>query len=75
MNVFRSDPDDDVSVLARGNGFDEALFVGPGGVVSKGSITNIGFIHGDAIVWPDAPPKLPQVPKNEDAEAGIGWMG
>jgi branched-subunit amino acid aminotransferase/4-amino-4-deoxychorismate lyase len=41
--------------LAHGNGFDEALFVGPGGAISEGSITNIGFIDGDAIVWPDAP--------------------
>jgi branched-subunit amino acid aminotransferase/4-amino-4-deoxychorismate lyase len=44
--------------LAHGNGFDEALFVGPGGVISEGSITNIGFIDGDAIVWPDAPALL-----------------
>ena len=41
--------------LARGNGFDEALFLGPGGAISEGSITNIGFIEGDAIVWPEAP--------------------
>ncbi len=41
--------------LARGNGFDEALFVGPGGVISEGSITNVGFIDASAIVWPDAP--------------------
>ena len=44
--------------LAHGNGFDEALFVGPGGVISEGSITNVGFIDGDAIVWPDAPALL-----------------
>jgi branched-subunit amino acid aminotransferase/4-amino-4-deoxychorismate lyase len=41
--------------LAHGNGFDEALFVGEDGLISEGSITNIGFIDGDAIVWPDAP--------------------
>jgi branched-subunit amino acid aminotransferase/4-amino-4-deoxychorismate lyase len=41
--------------LAQANGFDEALFVGPDGSISEGSITNIGFIDGDAVVWPDAP--------------------
>ena len=41
--------------LAHGNGFDEALFVGPGGRICEGSITNIAFLDGDAIVWPDAP--------------------
>src|SRR5262249_26825250 len=43
------------SGLAAGNGFDEALFVGPDGHVSEGSITNIAFVDGDAIVWPNAP--------------------
>jgi len=37
------------------NGFDEALLTGAGGVVSEGSITNIGFFEGASIVWPDAP--------------------
>jgi len=41
--------------LAEGNGFDEALLTGPGGVVSEGSITNIGFSDGTGVVWPDAP--------------------
>jgi branched-subunit amino acid aminotransferase/4-amino-4-deoxychorismate lyase len=41
--------------LAAQAGFDEALFVGPDGDVAEGSITNIGFIEGDTIVWPDAP--------------------
>lgn len=41
--------------LARENGFDEALFTGPDGAVCEGSITNIGFIDGETIVWPDAP--------------------
>lgn len=41
--------------LAEANGFDEALLTGPGGVVSEGSITNIGFSDGAGVVWPDAP--------------------
>jgi branched-subunit amino acid aminotransferase/4-amino-4-deoxychorismate lyase len=41
--------------LARYNGFDEALLTGPGGIISEGSITNIGFSDGAGIVWPDAP--------------------
>ena len=41
--------------LAHANGFHEALFVGTDGAISEGAITNIGFIDGDAIVWPNAP--------------------
>jgi branched-subunit amino acid aminotransferase/4-amino-4-deoxychorismate lyase len=41
--------------LARGRGFDEALLTGPGGAVSEGSITNIGFSDGASVVWPAAP--------------------
>jgi branched-subunit amino acid aminotransferase/4-amino-4-deoxychorismate lyase len=62
--------------LANGNGFDEALFVGPGGVISEGSITNIGFIDGDAIVWPDAPALrgvMMQVLQRELQSARVPW--
>ncbi len=41
--------------LARRQGFDEALLTGPGGVISEGSVTNIGFSDGASVVWPDAP--------------------
>ena len=41
--------------LAHRNRFDEALLTGPGGVISEGSITNIGFSDGDGLVWPNAP--------------------
>jgi len=41
--------------LARREGFDEALLVGPGGVVSEGAITNLGCYDGTSVVWPDAP--------------------
>jgi branched-subunit amino acid aminotransferase/4-amino-4-deoxychorismate lyase len=62
--------------LAHGNGFDEALFVGPGGAVSEGSITNIGFIDGDSIVWPDAPALrgvMMQVLQRELRKARLSW--
>jgi branched-subunit amino acid aminotransferase/4-amino-4-deoxychorismate lyase len=41
--------------LAWREGFDEALLTGPDGVISEGSITNVGFFDGTAVVWPDAP--------------------
>jgi branched-subunit amino acid aminotransferase/4-amino-4-deoxychorismate lyase len=41
--------------LAERNGFDEALLTGPDGLISEGSITNIGFFDGTALVWPAAP--------------------
>jgi branched-subunit amino acid aminotransferase/4-amino-4-deoxychorismate lyase len=62
--------------LAHGNGFDEALFIGPGGAVSEGSITNIGFIDGDSIVWPDAPALrgvMMQVLQRELSRTRLSW--
>ena len=62
--------------LAVRAGFDEALLVGPDGVVAEGSITNIGFIEGDAVVWPDAPAlhgMSMQVLERELPKAGIAW--
>lgn len=41
--------------LALRNGFDEALLTGTGGVICEGSITNIGFLDGEGVLWPDAP--------------------
>jgi branched-subunit amino acid aminotransferase/4-amino-4-deoxychorismate lyase len=41
--------------LANRGGCDEALLTGPGGVVSEGSVTNIGFWDGTTVIWPDAP--------------------
>ncbi|WP_244999446.1 aminotransferase class IV family protein [Brevundimonas nasdae] len=41
--------------LAAQAGFDDALFVDADGRISEGSIWNIGFIQGDALVWPEAP--------------------
>lgn len=36
-------------------GFDDALFVDGDGRISEGSIWNIGFLQGGAVVWPEAP--------------------
>lgn len=36
-------------------GYGEALLVGPGGEIAEGAITNVGFVEGDAVVWPTAP--------------------
>jgi branched-subunit amino acid aminotransferase/4-amino-4-deoxychorismate lyase len=41
--------------LARRNGFDEALLTGQDGLISEGSVTNIGFYDGTAVCWPAAP--------------------
>ncbi len=40
--------------LAERNGFDEALLTGPDELISEGSVTNIGFFDGTAVVWPQA---------------------
>lgn len=41
--------------LAKAAGFDDALFVNRDGLISEGTLWNIGFLSGDTIVWPDAP--------------------
>lgn len=41
--------------LVEQRGFDEPLLVGADGLVAEGAITNIGFVEGDAILWPQAP--------------------
>lgn len=40
---------------ARLAGYDDALFVGHDGRVSEGSVWNVGFWDGQAVVWPLAP--------------------
>ncbi|MEV1049222.1 aminotransferase class IV [Streptomyces sp. NPDC049916] len=42
-------------LLAGRAGFDEALLTLPGGVVTEGAFTNVGFWDGTSVVWPDAP--------------------
>ncbi len=41
--------------LASATGFDEALLTGPDGLISEGSITNVGFFDGADVIWPAAP--------------------
>ena len=62
--------------LAHGNGFDEALFAGPDGSICEGSITNIGFIERDAVIWPDAPALrgvMMSVLQRELSSARVSW--
>jgi branched-subunit amino acid aminotransferase/4-amino-4-deoxychorismate lyase len=40
---------------ARAAGYDDALFVDDDGVISEGTLWNVGFWQGDTLVWPDAP--------------------
>jgi branched-subunit amino acid aminotransferase/4-amino-4-deoxychorismate lyase len=40
---------------ARSAGYDDALFAGHDGRVSEGSLWNVGFWDGQAVVWPLAP--------------------
>lgn len=41
--------------LVRARGFDEALLTGLDGIISEGSITNVGFFDGTGLIWPAAP--------------------
>lgn len=41
--------------LAREAGFDDALFADAEGLISEGSMWNVGFLSGDTVVWPQAP--------------------
>ena len=40
---------------ATASGFDDALLADGAGLVSEGTLWNIGFVEGDRIVWPQAP--------------------
>jgi branched-subunit amino acid aminotransferase/4-amino-4-deoxychorismate lyase len=40
---------------ARLAGFDDALFVDAEGLISEGSLWNVGFVRGDQVIWPQAP--------------------
>jgi branched-subunit amino acid aminotransferase/4-amino-4-deoxychorismate lyase len=41
--------------LVHAAGYDEALLTGPDGIISEGSITNVGCFDGTRISWPAAP--------------------
>jgi len=36
-------------------GFDDALFTDADGLISEGTLWNIGFVRGETVVWPRAP--------------------
>jgi branched-subunit amino acid aminotransferase/4-amino-4-deoxychorismate lyase len=61
---------------ALSSGFDEALLTGPGGIISEGSITNVGFFDGASVVWPDAPMLAGitmQILRSRIGEFGLTW--
>jgi branched-subunit amino acid aminotransferase/4-amino-4-deoxychorismate lyase len=41
--------------MARLAGFDDALFVDGEGLISEGSLWNVGFVRDDQVIWPQAP--------------------
>ncbi|MET7463532.1 aminotransferase class IV [Nonomuraea sp. NPDC005501] len=48
-------PQAHLGLRARAEGFDDALLVGPDGLISEGTIANLGCSDGERIVWPEAP--------------------
>src|SRR5262249_3233594 len=42
-------------LVTHAAGFDEALLTGPDGIISEGSITNLGCFDGEQVIWPAAP--------------------
>lgn len=40
---------------ARGHGADEVLLLTDDGLISEGSVTNLGCFDGERLIWPDAP--------------------
>ncbi|MGP8000960.1 MAG: aminotransferase class IV [Streptosporangiaceae bacterium] len=41
--------------IALAAGFDEGLLVDEAGMISEGTITNVGFWRDGTVIWPDAP--------------------
>jgi branched-subunit amino acid aminotransferase/4-amino-4-deoxychorismate lyase len=41
--------------LARGRGYDDAIFVNRHGEISEATVANVCFVNGDGLVWPSAP--------------------
>lgn len=40
---------------ARAQGFDDAVFADRDGIISEGSLWNVGFLARDTVIWPQAP--------------------
>jgi branched-subunit amino acid aminotransferase/4-amino-4-deoxychorismate lyase len=63
--------------LARSKGYDEALLTGHDGTVAEGAVTNVGFLSGGQVVWPDAPALDGigmLVLRRELTAAGVPWL-
>jgi branched-subunit amino acid aminotransferase/4-amino-4-deoxychorismate lyase len=79
LGGFRLDGLDAQTYFARQaqrDGFDDALFTGPGGIVSEATIANIGFFEGSTVVWPNAPALAGitmQVLQRELTRRGTAW--
>ena len=41
--------------MALGAGFDEGLLMDEAGMISEGTITNVGLWRDGTVIWPDAP--------------------
>jgi branched-subunit amino acid aminotransferase/4-amino-4-deoxychorismate lyase len=57
-------------------GFDEALLTGPDGLISEGSISNVGCIDGSTVLWPAAPilaGTTMQLLQQRLADQGLAW--
>lgn len=57
-------------------GSDEALLTGADGVISEGSITNVGFFDGSQVIWPDAPMLAGitmQIVQSRISDFGLTW--
>ncbi len=61
---------------ATSAGYDEALLTGADGLISEGSICNVGCLDGDTVVWPAAPMLAGitmQLVSQRLTEAGLRW--
>jgi branched-subunit amino acid aminotransferase/4-amino-4-deoxychorismate lyase len=72
--------------LAKADGFDDALFTGPDGRISEGTIWNLALWDGETVVWPRAPqlagitmqllrPRLPSVSRPVRGADLAGFRG
>ncbi|MDQ3906663.1 MAG: aminotransferase class IV, partial [Actinomycetota bacterium] len=41
--------------LAQRNGFDDVLFTHAGTAISEAATSNVGFLTGNRVIWPNAP--------------------
>jgi branched-subunit amino acid aminotransferase/4-amino-4-deoxychorismate lyase len=61
---------------ARRDGFDDVLLCTPDGAICEAAIANVGFLDGDAVVWPDGPALRGitlQVLERRLSQLGVPW--